>query len=208
VPPSRLFSVALTGNIASGKSTVARWFREWGAAVTDADGLVRDLQQPGIPVYDAIVRRFGRAIVAPDGSLDRPALRARVLADASARAALEAIVHPAVRARRPALEAEAAEAGFPIIVHEIPLLFETGGEGAFDRIVLVDADPATRARRLVRTRALDAPEAEQLIGAQAPTEGKRARSDYVIRNDGDLAALERAAREVWDALRRDAAAAA
>ena len=195
-----MLNVALTGNIAAGKSAVADLFRRWGAAVLDADAMVREVQAPGGPVMRRIAERFGDAVVRPDGSLDRAALRRIVMADADARAELERIVHPAVYARRAELAAEAEARGARIAVSDIPLLFESGDPQAFDAVVLVDAAEAVRLRRLVEQRGLTEAEARDLIRAQLPASAKRARSDFVIENDGDLAALERAASEVWRAL--------
>ncbi len=202
--PRAPFHVALTGNIAAGKSTVAELFRGWGAAVIDADRIVRELQEPGSPVLAAIVERFGREVLRPDGTLDRGALRRRVLADPAALAALNAIVHPEVERRRAALVRETAARGARLIVSEIPLLFEAADPARFDAVVLVEAPPALRRERLLRERGLSAEEAERMIAAQLPTETKRARSHFVIANDGDRAALERAARRVWDELERRA----
>lgn len=201
-----MLNVALTGNIAAGKSTVVDWFREWGATVVDADRIVRDLQQPGTPVFDAIVDRFGTGVVASDGTLDRAALRARILADETERLALNAIVHPAVMARRAELVAAARAAGVRIVINDIPLLFEVADLNDYDCIVLVDAPASVRAARLVTTRGLDRAQADALIAAQQPSGPKRARSDHVIDNDGDRAALERRAREVWAALEARAGA--
>jgi dephospho-CoA kinase len=195
-----MLNVALTGNIAAGKSAVVELFRRWGATVLDADAIVREVQAPGGPVLQGIVERFGPGVQAPDGTLDRAALRRMVLADPRAREALERLVHPAVYARLTALAAEAAARGDPIVVSDIPLLFETGEPDAFDAIVLVDAPEPVRLRRLMTDRGLPEREARALIEAQLPASRKRARSDFVIDNDGDLAALERAAREVWRAL--------
>jgi dephospho-CoA kinase len=188
--------VGLTGNAAAGKSTVAALFRRWGATIIDADAIVRELQAPGSPVLAAIVERFGAGILTADGGLDRAALRARVLADPAALAALNAVVHPAVAARRRELLAEARRRGDRIVVSEIPLLFEADEPGGFDAVVLVDAPAAVRRARLAE-RGLPADEAERLMAAQHPAETKRARSDFVIDNDGDRGALERAAGEVW-----------
>ena len=195
-----MLNVALTGNIAAGKSAVADLFRRWGAAVLDADAIVREVQAPGSPVLRRIAERFGDAILRQDGTLDRPALRRAVMADADARAALERIVHPAVYTRRAELAAEAERRGDRIVVSDIPLLFESGDPGAFDAVVLVDAPEAIRLRRLVEQRGLDEAEARAMIAAQLPAAAKRARSDFVVENDGDLAALERAASAVWHAL--------
>ena len=195
-----MLTVALTGNIASGKSAVLQLFKSWGAAVTDADAIVHELQRKGTPVFGAIVERFGNSIVAPDGDLDRAALRALVFRDESARHDLEHIVHPAVRERTAALAREARAAGADVLVHDIPLLFESANPDAFDRIVLVDAPEPVRRERLVRLRGVDAALADRLIAAQMPSGDKRARSDYVILNDGALADLEERAREVWGRL--------
>jgi dephospho-CoA kinase len=195
-----MLNVALTGNIAAGKSSVAELFRRWGATVLDADAIVRELQQPGTPVMRRIAERFGHAVVRPDGSLDRPALRRIVMADPDARAALERIVHPAVYARRAELAAEAEARGDRVVVSDIPLLFETGDSVAFDAVVLVDAPEPVRLRRLTEHRGLSEAEAREMIGAQMPASAKRTRSHFVIDNDGDLAALERATAAVWRAL--------
>jgi dephospho-CoA kinase len=192
--------VALTGNVAAGKSTVTGLFRQWGAAVLDADQVVRELQRPGTPVYRRIVERFGPGIVDARGELDRPALRRLILADAAARADLNAIVHPAVRAQREGLVAAARAGGARIIVADIPLLFEASDPAEYDAVVLVDAPAPLRRQRLVTMRGLPPDDADRLIAAQLPSEGKRRRSDFVIDNDGDRMQLERRARDVWLAL--------
>jgi dephospho-CoA kinase len=195
-----MLKVALTGNIAAGKSAVADLFRRWGATVLDADAIVREVQTPGGPVMRSIARRFGDSVVRKDGSLDRPALRRLVMADPEALAALNRIVHPAVHARRAELATAAAARGDRILVSDIPLLFEAANPEEFDLVVLVDAPEAVRLRRLIAHRGLDEQEAADMIRAQMPASEKRARSDFVIENDGDRAALERSASEVWRAL--------
>jgi dephospho-CoA kinase len=195
-----VLNVGLTGNIAAGKSAVADLFRRWGATVLDADEIVREVQAPGGPVLRRIAERFGPSVVREDGSLDRPALRRLVLADPEALAALNRIVHPAVHARQAELAAAAAARGDRIVVSDIPLLFEVADPDAFDAVVLVDAPEPVRLQRLVEQRGLDQSEAASMIRAQMPAAEKRARSDFVIENDRDLGALERAAAEVWNAL--------
>jgi len=195
-----MLSVALTGNIAAGKSTVSALFRGWGATVIDADALAREAQAPGTPVLAAIIARFGTAVLHPDGTLDRAALRRRVMGDQAALAALNAIVHPEVRRRRLELARAAAARGDSIVVSEIPLLFEAADPTAFDIVVLVDAPVELRRQRLLQSRNLSQDEADRMLASQQPTDGKRCRSDYVIDNIGDLAALESAARAVWRAL--------
>jgi dephospho-CoA kinase len=200
-----VLSVALTGNIASGKSSVALLFERWGARLIDADAIVRELQQPGTPVFQRIAERFGPAVIAPDGTLDRAALRSLVFRDHRAREDLNAIVHPAVRARRDQLMAAARAAGVPVVVQDIPLLFETLDPGAFDLVVLVDAPVDVRRARLMADRRLSRDEADRMIGAQLPAAPKRARSHLVIENDADLAVLERRARAAWEEISRIAA---
>jgi dephospho-CoA kinase len=192
-----MLNVALTGNIASGKSTVAELFRSWGATVIDADLLVRDAQAPGSPVLRAIAARFGQDLIDPAGVLDRRALRRRAMGDPAALADLNRIVHPDVLRRRAALEQEARSRGDRIVVSDIPLLFEAADPAAFDAIVLVDAPVALRRARLLAQRGLSAEDADTMLASQAPTGPKRERSTFVIDNDGDRAALEARARAVW-----------
>lgn len=199
-------SVALTGNIAAGKSSVAEILVRLGATVIDADRLVRELQREGTPVFDAIRRRFGPDVLGADGSLDRSALRTLVLADDAARRDLEAIVHPAVATRREALLAEARARNVPVVISDIPLLFEIGAEGEFDGVILVDAPVAERRRRLRQDRGLSAAEVEGLLAVQQAPEAKRARSTWVIENDAGWDALEARTRAVWDEVQRYARA--
>ena len=203
-----MLNVALTGNIAAGKSTVVELFRGWGATIIDADELARQAQAPGGEVLAAIAQRFGSDVLAPDGALDRAALRSKVMGDQAALDALNAIVHPAVRRRRDDLAREARERGDVLLVNDIPLLFEVLDPGQFDAVVLVDAGVALRRTRLRAMRGLSNEEADRMIAAQMPAERKRPRSDFVIDNDGSLPQLEHAARRVFEALRRRAARAA
>jgi dephospho-CoA kinase len=195
-----MLHVALTGNIAAGKSTVAELFRAWGATIIDADRLVREAQAPGSPVLDAIAARFGREVLDAAGGLDRAALRRRVMSDPAALSDLNRLVHPEVHRRRAALESEARARGDRILVSDIPLLFETTDPAAFDAVILVDAPVALRRARLVAERGLTGDEADQMLAAQAPSGPKRERSTFVIDNDGDRARLQTRAHEVWAAL--------
>jgi dephospho-CoA kinase len=199
--------VGLTGNIAAGKSSVARLFADWGAVVTDADQIVHDLQRPDTPVFEALVARFGDAIVSGDGTLDREALRDIALHDADALHDLNRLIHPAVAARREVLEAAARLDGAKVIVHDIPLLFEATDPSTFDLIVLVDAPPRVRRARLERDRNISGEEADGLLAWQQPSDVKREASDIIIENDGDHATLERRAREAWNQILEAAAAA-
>src|SRR5256884_1298304 len=211
IPHSALpsvLNVALTGNIAAGKSTVVDLLRRWAATITDADELARQAQAPGGAVLAAIAQRFGADVLAADGSLDRAALRGKVMGDQAALDALNAIVHPAVRGRRDELVRDAAERGDVLVVNDIPLLFEVLDPAQFDAVVLVDASVALRRTRLRAMRGLSNEDADRMIAAQMPAERKRAQSQFTIENERSLKTLERKARSVFDELRRRAAAAA
>ncbi|HSJ33272.1 MAG TPA: dephospho-CoA kinase [Longimicrobiales bacterium] len=191
-----MYRVALTGNIASGKSAVAEEWRGLGACIIDADVLARRAVEPGSAGLARIAQVFGDDVIV-GGALDRAALGRVVFGDAARRRELEAIVHPEVERLRTEEEAVAAQRGESIVVHAIPLLFETGLDSQFDTVVLVDADENTRRERLVTKRALRDEDARAMIAAQAPAGPKRARADFVIDNNGTLDDLARRAREVW-----------
>lgn len=195
-----MLSVALTGNIGAGKSTVADLFSRWGATIIDADTLVREAQTPGQPALAEIAARFGRDLIRSDGSLARAALRARVLRDPAELQALNRIVHPLVQRRRRELVAQARSRGDRVVVSDIPLLFEASDPAEFDVVVLVDAPEPVRRARLMASRDIPAEDIERLMAAQLSSAEKRARSDYVIENEGDHQALERSAATVWQAL--------
>ena len=192
-----MLNAALTGNVASGKSSVVRLFHAWGATIIDADAIVRRLQRPGTAVFQAIVDRFGPQALAPDGSLDRPALRARILADPAEKRALEAIVHPAVEAERRRLMLRAGSRKGAIVINDIPLLFEAMDPARFDAVVLVDAPEPVREERLIQQRGLPPADAARLIAAQLPAAAKRARADFIIDNDGSRDLLRDRAWLVW-----------
>jgi dephospho-CoA kinase len=191
--------VALTGNIASGKSEVARLLARRGAVLIDSDVLAREVVAPGSDGLRQIVDRWGTGVVTPNGELDRAALRRLVFADAREREALNAIVHPRIAARRDVLLAQARARGVRVVVCDIPLLFERGLQGAFDRVIVVDAPAEIRLRRL-RARGLSADDAERIMAAQMPPEAKRAAADIVIDNDGTLEELEGKVADVWNRL--------
>ncbi len=200
-----MLNIALTGNIAAGKSTVVDLFREWGATIIDADALAREAQAPGGAVLAAIVKRFGADVLAADGTLDRAALRSKVMGDDAALAALNAIVHPAVQQRRGELHRIARERGDAIVVNDIPLLFEVLDPSQFDAVVLVDAPAALRRTRLRTLRGLPNDDADRMIAAQMPAERKRPQSQYIIENDGTIKELEKQARKVFTELCKRAA---
>ncbi len=192
-----MLKAGLTGNIASGKSSVARVWETLGATVIDADVLARRAVEPGTPALQAIVQEWGTGVLDEQGGLDRGVLREIVFRDPQARERLEEIVHPAVRALRDEEYRRLEQRGEKIVVADIPLLFEAGLVGEFDLVVLVDAPAEARQERLVRGRGLDPEEARRMIAAQMPAELKHARADIVIENTGSLAELEERAREVW-----------
>lgn len=179
-----MLHIALTGNIAAGKSSVAALFRDWGATIIDADAIVRRLQRPGTAVFQAIVDRFGSGALAANGALDRSALRTRILADPAEKRALEAIVHPAVEAERQRLLRRAGTSPDRIVISDIPLLFERMDPSKFGAVILVDAPESLRLARLTQQRGIGAPEAAALVAAQLPSVEKRARADFIIDNDG------------------------
>jgi dephospho-CoA kinase len=182
----RVPRIALTGGIASGKSTVARLFTALGAKLIDTDQIARDIVMPSSPVLARIVGRFGPAVLLPDGTLDRTQLRETIFADATARRDLEAITHPAIRDET---ERQCAAAGGPYQLVAIPLLVETGQAGAFERVLLVDASPATQLARLILRDGMTRDAAKRMLSAQATREARRAAAHDVIDNDGELAQL-------------------
>lgn len=198
-----MLNVALTGNAAAGKSSVARHFQQWGATLIDSDALVAEAQRPGTATLAAIVERFGTSVLLSDGSLNRAALRGIVLGDSESLASLNAIIHPAVRRRRTDLEREAKCRGDRILVNDIPLLFEVLDPKDFDLVVLVDAPMGLRRARLLQ-RGLSEDEADRLIASQIPPEHKRDRCDIVIENGGTLEHLFRASQHAWEEICKQA----
>jgi dephospho-CoA kinase len=196
--------IGLTGNIASGKSTVAQLFSEHGATIIDSDVLARRVVEVDTPAYRQIVKRWGNEILAADGTLDRAALRRRVFKDPQQLEELNRVIHPEVMRVRDRLVAESRRRGDRIVVCDIPLLFERHLADEFERIVLVDAPRPVRLERLVRERGLSETEAMDMIAAQMPAELKRARADFIIDNDGTFASLERRVEEVWSTLDQEA----
>ncbi len=180
------FRIGLTGGIACGKTTVANLFAALGASIVDTDLLAREVVAPGSPLLAQIAAHFGPNVLAADGSLDRRELRSRVFAHAEQRQWLERLTHPAIRA----LTDERCNAATgPYCMVAIPLLVETGAAERFDRVLVVDCDPALQLARLVARDGTTRKEAEQMLAAQAPRAARLAAADDVITNDGDIAAL-------------------
>ena len=194
-----MLRVALTGGIATGKSYVLDQFRERGIACLDADALVHGVEAAGTETTAAIAARFGAGVLAADGSVDRKKLGPMVFDDAAARRDLETIVHPAVyRAIAAGLHGFEL-VGDPIAVVDVPLLFETGGEKDFDRVVVTACSPELQMARLVE-RGLTEGAARQRIAAQWPTEKKVAGADFVIRTDGSFEDTDQQVADVLRAL--------
>jgi len=192
--------VGLTGGVASGKSTVAAVLRELGAVVVDSDVLAREVIEPGTPGLDAVVAEFGPDVLTPDGRLDRARMGAVVFGDSERRAALEAIIHPLVRAR--AAEIEAAAPAGVAVVHDIPLLVETGQAASFDAVLVVDVPEAVQLERAMRERGWDEAEARSRVAAQATRQERLAAATHVIDNTGTLEDLRRRVTEVFGELTR------
>lgn len=190
--------VGLTGGIGSGKSAVSSLLAELGAAVIDADLLAREAVAPGSSGLADIAREFGDAVVGPDGALDRPAMAAVVFRDPSARQRLEAIIHPRVRARAAEIEAAALRADpSAVVVHDVPLLVETGQQDSYDVVLVVDVPSEVQVARLVSARGMDEAEARSRIAAQADRDERLAAADVVIDNSGTLDDLARRVEQVW-----------
>jgi dephospho-CoA kinase len=201
VPPVQpVLKVALTGGIATGKSHVLGLFRQRGVPCLDADALAHGVTAAGTEATAAIAARFGADVLAADGSVDRKKLGPIVFADPAARRELEAIVHPAVQ-RGIAMGVRAFELmGDPLTVVDIPLLFETGAEKDFDKVIVTACAPETQVARLVE-RGLSEAAARQRLAAQWPTERKTARADFVITTDGSFAETDAQVVRVLESLK-------
>lgn len=194
--------IALTGGIASGKSTISRRLLEHGAIVVDADAIVRDVQRPGSSVLAAIGDAFGAGVIGSDGHLNRSALGAMVFSDEKALARLNAIVHPAVREESAHRFARAfADDPRALVVYDVPLLVEARVDDPWDLVVVADAPAAVRAQRLIEHRGLTEAEAEARIASQVGDEQRRAIADVVIDTSGSLDATLAQADALWERLR-------
>ena len=190
------YFIGLTGGIASGKSALEREFAARGIFVADADLIARQIVEPGQPALDAVVAHFGASVLTADGRLDRAGLRALVFDNEPARRALEAILHPIIRAQ---LQQQCRAAASAYAIAAIPLLTEGGGRNAYpwlDRILVVDALPATQKTRLRQRDGIDDALAEKMIAAQAARPQRLAIADDIVVNDGDLSHLRAAVEEL------------
>lgn len=196
--------VGLTGGICSGKSTVAAMFARLGAAVIDADRVAHELQEPGQPLYEAIVSAFGREVVGEDGRIDRRKLGAMVFADPKARARLEDILHPAIVEECERRIQEAGTSGAAVCLLDAALLIESGRQARFDMVILVEASEAVQIDRLMARMGLSRDEALQRIRLQMPREEKRRHASLVIENGGPLEETERQVKAAWERLSAEA----
>jgi dephospho-CoA kinase len=193
--------LGITGNIASGKSLIAKAFAEKGAALVDADQLAREIVAPGSRVLQQLIERFGAAILGKGGEMNRERLAEIVFADPAAREALNRITHPAIAELAiKRLQQLRVNPEVPLVVYEAPLLFEAGAETRVDRVLVVKVDPLQQLQRLMARDGLDEAAARQRIAAQMPQQQKLARADYVIDNSGSIEAALRQVAELWERL--------
>ncbi len=191
--------IALTGGIATGKTTVGRLLAGHGALIIDYDVLSREVVGPGTAGLDAVVEAFGAGVLSPDGGLDRAALAAVVFADPAGRQRLEGIIHPLVLAEANRIEAEAPSSR--IVIHDVPLLVETDLAAGFDVIIVTDTDPAEQVRRAMARDAMTAEQARARLAAQATREQRRAIADIVVDTSGPPEELPGIVDGVWAVLR-------
>jgi dephospho-CoA kinase len=191
--------VGLTGGIASGKSTVSSLLAQLGAVVIDADALAREVVARGTPGLAAVVEAFGSQLLTEEGNLDRVAMGALVFADAEQRKVLEGIVHPLVFERIVELEQRAGPGD--LVVHDIPLLAESGRAGTFDAVLVVDAPEELQVQRMLRERGWTEEDARSRIAAQVPREERRSIATHLIENTGTIEDLRRRVHAVHAELR-------
>jgi dephospho-CoA kinase len=187
--------VGLTGGVASGKSTVASILAELGAVIIDADALAREVVAKGTPGLQSVVEEFGEELLGPDGELDRPAMGRLVFGDEQARKRLEAIIHPLVFERIVELEERAPEDA--VVVHDIPLLAESGRAETFDAVIVVDAPHEVQVQRMTADRGWTTEDAESRIASQASREERLTVATHVIENTGTHEDLRRRVAEVF-----------
>jgi dephospho-CoA kinase len=195
-----VLKVGLTGGIGSGKSTVSKLLEEYGAAVVDADLIAREVVEPGTPGLAAVVVEFGPSILTADGALDREALGKLVFGHDERRKALSGILHPLIGTRSAELWAEAEASGAAVLVHDVPLLVESGLESMYDEIVVVDVPAEVQLQRLVEHRGMTSEDAQARIASQASREQRLASATRVLDNSGTREALTAQVEQLWTAL--------
>ncbi len=199
---NRVRRIALTGGIATGKSYVRERLEKLGVPTIDSDTLAREVIAPGTGGFAEVVREFGSAVVAPSGEVDRQKLAAIVFSDPRSRRALEAIIHPLVRAAIDAWFASLDPASHSFAVADIPLLYEVDREKDFDAVIVVAADPDTQITRVMQRNDLTEVEARKRLSAQLPIDEKVRRADHVIRTNESLADTDKQVKRVWEALKQ------
>ena len=190
--------IGLTGGIASGKSTMAGIFRDLDIPVHDADAAVHEMMVPGGKAVDSVVETFGNQVLAADGSIDRQRLGAEVFAAPDRRKGLESIIHPLVASSRDSFLATNRQAGVSLVVLDIPLLFETGGEALCDFVILCSVDPDTQRQRALSRQGMTADKLDAILQIQMPLATKRAMADAVIETDQGVEAARAALQAVLD----------
>ena len=197
-----MFKIAITGGAGSGKSTVARMFQELGAKVLDADAAARDAVAVGTPAWQELRRLYGAEYFNPDGSLNRAKVAQLVFTDPEARQRLNDIVHPQVARELQARLKDLEGQGAALALVEVPLLYEAGLSGAYDRVIVVYVDPEDQVRRLKERDGRGAEEIEGILQAQWPLNDKAARADFVVDNRGPLRETRRQVQKIWTELQK------
>jgi dephospho-CoA kinase len=200
-PIHTMLKIAITGGAGSGKSTVARMFAELGAEVLDADQVARDAVAVGTPAWQELRRLYGEDYFNPDGSLNRSRLAQLVFTDREARRRLDGLIHPRVEAELKARVVELESRGAALVLVEVPLLFETGREAAFDRVIVVAAPEADQIRRLRARDHRGEAEIRGILKAQGGLADKVARADYVVDNGGSRRQTEQQVKNIWGDLK-------
>ena len=196
-----MLKIAITGGAGTGKSTVARMFKELGAEVLDADAIAREAVAVGQPAWQELRRVYGSDFFHENGELNRSRLAQLVFADPEARRRLDGLIHPRVEAELQARVAELARRGAALVLVEVPLLFETGREAAFDRVIVVAAPEAGQIRRLRARDHRGEAEIRGILEAQGRLKDKVARADYVVDNGGQLSRTEQQVKNIWGELK-------
>jgi dephospho-CoA kinase len=199
-----MLKIAITGGAGSGKSTVARMFKELGAEVLDADAAARNAVAVGAPAWQELRRLYGQEYFNSDGTLNRSKLAQRIFADPEARRRLDALIHPLVAQELQAKMADLERRGVDLVLVEVPLLFETGREQSYDRIIVVAVPQAHQIRRLQSRDHRGAEEIRGILQAQWPLADKAARADFVVDNSGDPNATLKQVKKIWEKLQKSA----